>query len=147
MNDLFFFTAEFDNGTYKVSAHIPSVTVRWYLFPGGCCQLFDPPQFLELVQNNIITAKEAASAEHAQPEYYFSILTSHIRSLPDEWKSETKRLVMSNPEPSLEDILQTISMDIESSSSISSRLWSFQALLRYAIVIYAIKAGHRSTGP
>jgi hypothetical protein len=109
--------------------------------------VFDPPQFLELVQHNIIAAKEAVNSEHAQPEYHLSLLYSHIRSLPDDWKSETKRLIQHESEPALEDLLQCITMDIESSNSVSSRLWSFQSLLRFAIVIYAMKAGHRSTGP
>jgi hypothetical protein len=109
--------------------------------------VFDPPQVLEQIQNNIIAAKEAAHSEHAQPEYHISMLLAHLRGLPDDWKSEAKRLVRTNDDPSLEDLLQAISIDIETSSSVSSRLWTFQALLRYAIVIYAIKNGHRSTGP
>lgn len=109
--------------------------------------VFDPPQFLELVQNNIIAAKEAVHEDHVQPEYHFSMLLSFARSLPDDWKSETRRVAKNHSEPPMEELLQAISIDIETSNSVSSRLWSFQALLRYAIVIYAMKTGHRSTGP
>jgi hypothetical protein len=132
---------------YSAYSHIPPDSILASLLPVKAQNVFDPPQLLEQIQNNIIAAKQAVQSEHAQPEYHFSMLLAHLRALPDDWKSESKRLIQSDNEPSLEDLLQAITMDIESSSSVSSRLWTFQALLRYAIVIYAIKTGHRSTGP
>jgi hypothetical protein len=147
----FFFLSLSNNkcsrNVYSTYSHIPDDSTLVTLLPVNSSTVFDPPQLLEQIQNNIIAAKEAVHSEHAQPEYHISMLLAHLRALPDDWKSESKRLIQSNNEPSLEDLLQAITMDIESSSSVSSRLWTFQALLRYAIVIYAIKTGHRSTGP
>jgi hypothetical protein len=109
--------------------------------------MFDTPLLLEQIQNSIIAAKQTAQTSHAQPEYHESILHSHVRSLPEDWKSETKRLVAFLKTPSLEDVLQALSIDIESSGNVPSRLSAYQSLLRFAIVIYSLKTDHRSTGP
>ena len=109
--------------------------------------MFDTPLLLEQIQDSIIAAKQSVSAHHVQPDLQFAILLAHVRALPEEWKSETRRLTSFIPEPSLEDILQSLSIDIESSGDVPSRIATYQSLLRFAIVVYGLKAGYRSTGP
>jgi hypothetical protein len=108
--------------------------------------MLDTPLLLGQIQNSIIAAKEAMHAEHAQPEFHLSVLLAHVRALPEEWGSRTKQLLQRESEASLEDLLQALSIDIESTPD-RLRLSAYQGLLRFAIVIYAIKSGHRSTGP
>jgi hypothetical protein len=108
--------------------------------------MVDTPLLLGQIQNSIIAAKEAMHAEHAQPEFHFSVLLAHVRALPEEWGSRTKQVLKQSTEPPLEDLLQALSTDIESTPD-KLRLTAYQGLLRFAIVIYALKSGHRSTGP
>lgn len=116
------------------------------LLPDSTLAMFDTPLLLEQIQNNIIAAKQSAQYQHVQPEHHLSVLIAHLRSLPNEWKSETKRVITYNPEASLEEILQALSIDIETSGDVLSRVAAYQSLLRFAIVVYSLKSGHRSTG-
>lgn len=108
--------------------------------------MFDTPLLLEQIQNSIIAAKQPAQMQHVQPEHHAAVLMAHLRSLPNEWKSETKRVITYNSEASLEEILQGLSIDIETSGDVPSRLATYQSLLRFAIVVYSLKTGYRSTG-
>lgn len=109
--------------------------------------MFDQPLLLEQIQNSIITAQEAVYADLAQPESHLSVLLIYVRLIPDEWESETKQLIARENEPPLEEILQAISIDIENTGEVPSRLWTYQSLLRLAILVYSMKHHHRSSGP
>ena len=109
--------------------------------------MFDSPLLLEQIQNSTIAAKEAEHGDHTQPEYHFSVLLAHVRGLPTEWNSDVQKLLRIDAHPSFEMLLQSLSLDIESSGSVPSRLATFQALLRLTIAVYAVKTGQRSTGP
>lgn len=108
--------------------------------------MVDTPLLLGQIQNSIIAAKEAMHAEYAQPEFHLSVLFAHIRGLPDEWGSNIKRLIHKDPSPPLEDLLQALSTDIELAVE-DVRLMTYQGLLRFTIVIYALRSEQRSTGP
>lgn len=108
--------------------------------------MFDTPLLLEQVQNSILAAKQPAEEQYAKPEHHVGVLLAYLRSLPDEWKSATKRVITYNAKAAFEEILQALAIDIETSGNVPSRLAAYQALLRYAIVVYSLMIGQRSTG-
>lgn len=109
--------------------------------------MFDPNGLLIDVESRLSAVKRVGS-DVFQPEYFTTVLLSLIGRLPEEWHCESLRVANATRTPSLEDLLQALSIDIENSKDEGKRTRILQALLRMTILLY----GHthnrhmRSTG-
>jgi hypothetical protein len=100
----------------------------------------DTQDLATTITGSIQAAKSAAaSPDTAQPEFFKTILRKHFEGIPENWRSRSKRYVLQEREPSLEELAAVINEDISEASAQVERHTIYQLLLRLAIVSYGIE--------
>ncbi len=110
--------------------------------------MFDAKEYVSDIEECIAaTGKPRAFDDLHQPAFYYALLKASILKLPPDWDSEAQCLILEQRNPSIEDIMKSLTNDLKRTSTDLPKLLCFETLLRFAVLLSSNENSMRSAGP
>jgi hypothetical protein len=110
--------------------------------------MFDAKEYVSDIEECIVASgRPRAFDELQQPAFYYALLKASILKLPDDWDSGAQCLILEQRNPTLEDLVSTLTSDLKQINNDLSKLLCYETLLRFAVLLSSNEHAMRSTGP
>jgi hypothetical protein len=110
--------------------------------------MFDPREYVSDIEECIIaTGRPHAPDDLHQPEFYYALLKASILKLPEFWNSISQMLILDQRNPSLSELNDSLSKDVQHSGGDLQKLLCYETLLRFSTLLVSSEHSLRSAGP